>query len=56
MGIETGLSRQQVAKALRLFILASVVWTVHDSSILPTLPIMAGYALRIGMTESQIAI
>ena len=55
MGIETGLSRQQVAKALRLFILASVVWTVHDGSIFPTLPIMAGYALRIGMTESQIA-
>jgi len=55
MNSATVLSRQQVAQALRNFIAAFVIWSVHDANILPALPIMAGYALAVGLTQSQIA-
>jgi len=55
MSSDVELSRQQVGRALRNFIAIFVVWSVHDASIVPALPIMAGYALAVGLTESQIA-
>jgi len=55
MSSNAELSRQQIGQALRNFIAVFVMWSVHDATILPALPIMAGYALAVGLTQSQIA-
>ena len=55
MAHEIGLSRQQVGTALRNFIIAFSAFYIHDTVILPTMPIMAGYALRLGLREPQVA-
>jgi len=48
------LSQQQVAHALRHFILMGVLWAVYGPNAIVSGPVLSGFALKIGLTQAQI--
>ena len=53
-GGERSLSQQQVAHALRHFILMGVLWAIYGPNATVSGPILSGFALQIGLSQAQI--
>lgn len=53
-GDDRSLSQQQVAHALRHFILMGVLWAIYGPNVAVSGPVLSGFALKIGLTQAQI--
>ncbi len=50
-----GLSTQQVARALQNFTLMGAFWSVYGPNATATGPVLSGFCLEVGLSDSQIA-
>jgi len=51
---DKSLSQQQVAHALRHFIIMGMLWAVYGPNAIVSGPILSGFALRIGLSQAQV--
>ncbi len=51
---DKSLSQQQVAHALRHFIIMGMLWAVYGPNAVVSGPILSGFALKMGLTQAQI--
>lgn len=48
------LSQQQIAHALRHFIMMGVLWTVYGPNAIVSGPVLSGFALKVGLSQAQV--
>jgi len=54
-GYHLGLSPQQVARALRYFVIMGALWAIYGPNCTVAGPVLSGFCLKVGLSDSQIA-